>query len=153
MADDEMNTNQETPQGQEPETSQADRISEMERQAAQRSEALASAEARIAELEAALVESGEKLTQANDSLTEAVLSYKRMVTETNPEVPEDLIAGDSIMAIEESLKQGKNLINRVKQGLEAEIQAVRIPAGAPQRTAPDLSALSPREKIQYSIRR
>jgi len=35
--------------------------------------------------------------------------------------------------------------------MEEEVSKARIPAGAPQRVPPDLSALSPREKIQYAI--
>ena len=45
----------------------------------------------------------------------------------------------------------KALVTKVKQGLEIEISLARVPAGAPERTLPDLSALSPREKIQYAI--
>ena len=84
-------------------------------------------------------------------MAEAVASYKAMVTRSNTDVPEELISGDSIESINESLTNAKNLINKVRQGLEAEITSSKVPAGAPQRTPPDLSALSPREKIQYAI--
>ena len=64
---------------------------------------------------------------------------------------EELISGDTIESINESLDKAKGLINRVRQGLETEISLGRVPAGAPERRPPDLSALSPREKIQYAI--
>ena len=54
-------------------------------------------------------------------------------------------------AINRSIENANTLVGRVRQGLEEEASRVRIPAGAPQRTPPDLSALSPREKIQYAI--
>jgi hypothetical protein len=76
-----------------------------------------------------------------------------MVVAANPEIPEELISGDGIEAVNQSLEEAKSLISRVKQGLEAEVQASRVPTGAPERTSPDLSTLSPREKIQYGVRR
>jgi hypothetical protein len=66
-------------------------------------------------------------------------------------VLEELITGDTIESINESLKKAKTLVSQVRQGLETEIAGAKIPAGAPPRTPPDLSALSPREKIQYAI--
>ncbi len=142
-----------------------DRISELEGLIAQKDEELTKANARIIELEQtvtnldnevatlkqAVAESEEKLTGVNHSLTEAVASYKALVAQFNPEVLEELITGDTIEAINESLGAAKTLISRVRQGLEAEITAGKVPAGAPIRTPPDLSALSPREKINYAI--
>ena len=85
------------------------------------------------------------------SLNEAVTSYKTMVVQANPDVPEEFISGDTIESIEGSLMKAKTLVGKVRQGLEAEIVSVKVPTGAPQRTLPDLSSLSPREKIQYAI--
>lgn len=151
MVDDELNQNQAaTPEGKEPD-GDASRLAELTSQIAQKETALALAKAHITELEQALAESGEKLRLTGNHLTEAIVSYKALVTRANPEVPEDLISGDSIETINQSLEQARGLISRVKQGLEAEFQAARVPAGAPQRQPPDLSGLSPREKIQYSI--
>ena len=84
-------------------------------------------------------------------MAEAVASYKTLVAQLNPEVLEELITGDTIEVINQSLEKAKTLISRVRQGLEAEITAGKVPAGAPVRTPPDLSALSPREKINYAI--
>ena len=148
MADDELNQN---PEGEESGQSQAFRITELEGLVAQKDEELTKANARITELEQAVAGSDEKLTTIKNSLTEAVASYKATVVQANPEVLEELITGDTIQSINESLKKAKTLISRVRQGLEVEISGAKIPAGAPQRTPPDLSALSPREKIQYAI--
>ncbi len=152
MTDDELNQNQDpTPAGEETEESGASRFTELEGLVAQRDEELTKANTRITELEQAAAESEEKLTALNDSLASALASYKAIAMQSNPEVPEELITGDSVESINESLGKAKGMINRVRQGLEAEIQAAKIPAGAPQRTPLDLSALSPREKIQYAI--
>ncbi|MBA7640622.1 hypothetical protein ES703_48292 [subsurface metagenome] len=160
MADDELKSPEVEESGQS-----GDRVTELEDLMAQKDEELAKANARIVELEQtvanldsevvslkqALAESEERLTTINHSLAEAVAVYKDLVAQSNPEVPEELITGDTIEAINESLEKAKTLVNRVKQGLEAEITAGKVPAGAPIRTPPDLSALSPREKINYAI--
>jgi len=105
----------------------------------------------IAILKQAVAESDRKLAELNESLTQAVASYRAMIMEANPEVPDELLTGDTIDAINESLGNARALIDRVKQGIEAEVSRTRIPAGAPQRAPLDLSVLSPREKIQYAI--
>jgi len=150
LADDELNQNQ-NPEGEEAGQSEAPGITELEGLVAQKEEELTKANARITEFEQAVTEAEEKLTTINNSLAEAVASYKTMVVQANPEVLEELVTGDTIESINDSLKKAKTLITRVRQGLEVEISAAKIPAGAPQRTPPDLSALSPREKIQYAI--
>jgi uncharacterized coiled-coil protein SlyX len=153
LTDDEMNQSQDpAPEGEAAEDG-ASRISELEERLVRQDEALAKAKTHITELEQALALSEEALKVTNDSLAQAVASYQTIVTHANPEVPEELISGDSIESVNLSLAEAKSLISRVKQGLEAEVQASRVPAGAPQRTPPDLSALSPREKIQYGVRR
>jgi len=148
LADDELNQN---PEGEESGQGQAPTITELEDLVAQKDEELTKANARITELEQAVAGSDEKLTTIKNSLAEAVAGYKAMVVEANPEVLEELITSDTIESINESLKKAKTLVSRVRQGLETEISGAKIPAGAPPRTPPDLSALSPREKIQYAI--
>ena len=170
MPEDELNQNH-VSEGKELEDLKA-RITELEGLVAEKDEALkakdarlSEAEVRIAELEPliadkdnematlkqAMAGSDEALTEARNSLGQAVASYRALVVQANPDIPDELIAGDSIEAIDQSLENARNLISRVKKGLEVEAAKTRIPAGAPQRTPPDLSALSPREKIQYAI--
>ena len=174
MADDELKSpesqsgNQaedQNPPGVEEPGESGDRITELEDLVAQKDEGLAKANARIIELEQtvaglnsematlkqAVAESEEKLTTINHSLAEAVAGYKDLVTQSNPEVPEELITGDTIEAINESLEKARTLVSKVRHELEAEITAGRVPTGAPIRTPADLSALSPREKINYAI--
>ena len=160
MADDELKSPEVEESGQS-----GDRVTELEGLLAQKDEELAKANARIAKLEQtvanldsevaslkqAMAESEERLTTINHSLAEAVASYKALIIQSNPEVLEELITGDTIEAINESLETAKTLVSRVRQGLEAEITAGKVPTGAPIRTPPDLSALSPREKINYAI--
>lgn len=114
-------------------------------------QAAAKSDGEIAGLKQLLDESGSNLNRLNDDLAQAVSSYKSSVTLANPEIPEELLSGDTISAVNDSLAEAKVLVDKVREGLEAEILTTKVPAGAPQRTAPDLSSLSSREKIRYAI--
>lgn len=114
-------------------------------------ETLAARDTEIAGLKQTITEAEEKLTQINDSLSQAVASYRELVVAAHPEIPPELITGDSVESIDESLRNAQALVDKVKQGIEAEVSKTRVPAGAPQRTPLDLSVLSPREKIEYAI--
>ena len=141
------------------------RVAELEGIIAQRDQELASRDTRISELrqvtanleseittvKQAVAEADESLHKLGESFKQAVASYKTLVIQSNPDVPEELVTGESIEAITDSLTSAKELVSKIRKGMEAEISLVRVPAGAPERTAPDLSALSPREKIQYAI--
>ena len=105
----------------------------------------------IATLKQTVVDDNQKLEALNEDLSQAVASYKTLVVKANPGVIEELITGNTITEVSQSLENARNLISKVRGGIEQEIASGRVPAGAPQRTAPDLSALSPREKIQYAI--
>ena len=85
---------------------------------AQKEEELRLANARIGELEQAVadkdsdiaaskqsaVELGEKSTAVKDSLAQAVASYKALVIQSNPGVLEQLVTGDTIDDINESVE-------------------------------------------------
>jgi chromosome segregation ATPase len=114
-------------------------------------EALTARDTEIAGLKQTIAEAERKLAQINDSLSQAVASYRELVVAAHPEIPPELIAGDSVESVDESLQSAKALVDRVRQGIEEETSRTRVPAGAPQRAPLDLSVLSPREKIQYAI--
>lgn len=120
------------------------RISGLEQALAERDEQINSLKQSLAELEA-------KLTELKDGQAQAIASYRELVVSSNPDLPEELISGDSVEEIDKSLAGARALIDRVRQRLETEIAGARIPAGAPLRTPTDLSALSPQEKIQYAM--
>ena len=120
------------------------RVSELE-------QALAERDKRIADLKQSLDGLETQLTGLKDGRSQAIASYRELVIRSSPDLPEELITGDSVEEIDKSLASARVLIDRVRQRLETEIAGARIPAGSPLRTAADLSALSPQEKIQYAI--
>ena len=114
-------------------------------------EVLAARDAEVAGLKQTIAESEGKLAHINDLLSRAVASYRELVVAANPEIPPELITGDSVESVDESLQSARALVEKVKQGIEEETSRTRVPAGAPQRAPVDLSVLSPREKIEYAI--
>jgi len=120
------------------------RIAELEQALAEKDKQLAALTQSAAELE-------QRLAGREESLAQAIASYRALVVRYNPGLPEEQIASGSIEEIDASLAHAQALINRLRQELEAEMAATRIPAGAPLRAPADLSALSPRDKIQYAI--
>ncbi|NQT31420.1 MAG: hypothetical protein HQ588_03720 [Deltaproteobacteria bacterium] len=152
----ENNQNQE----QEPDGGELDgsRVAELEAGLAEKNsrlseleQALAERDDRIADLKQSLAELETQLTGLKDGRSQAIASYRELVVRSNPELPEELVTGDSVEEIDKSLANARVLIDRVRQRLETEIAGARIPAGSPLRTAADLSALSPQEKIQYAM--
>ena len=124
---------------------------QLEQKVAEFEHIVAEKESEIVTLKKSEGELKEKLAVVNKSLTEAVVSYKDRVVQMNPEITEELISGDTIEAVDKSLEKAISLIGRVKKSVEKEISNIRVPAGAPGRRIPDLSTLTPREKIQYAI--
>ena len=120
------------------------RDNQLEQRVAELEQAVADKESEVSELK-------EKLSTVSKSLEEAVTSYKSRVIQLNPSLTGELIEGGTIEAVDKSLEKALNLIGRVKKSVEKEISHTRVPTGAPGRRTPDLSGLSPREKIQYAI--
>ena len=105
----------------------------------------------IAGLNSAAEEAERTISAREEEVARAVAAYKEEIIQGNPGVLADLISGESIEEIDESLKQALVLVEKVKQEMEEEVARMRVPGGAPQRTPTDISSLSPREKIQYAI--
>ena len=114
-------------------------------------QAMADKEGEITSLKQSLLAAQEQQKRLADSLAQAVSSYKALVISAHPQLPAELITGDTIEALNDSLSRARTLVSKVRQGLEAEAMKARFPSGAPARTTPDLSALTPKEKIQYAI--
>jgi chromosome segregation ATPase len=121
-----------------------ERITELEKVLADRDTELTAVKKSVVELQ-------EKLSAQGAELIKAAAEYRTLVLQTNPGITEELITGESISAINESLAKARSLIGKVRQSVEKDIARTRVPIGAPGRQTPDISALSPREKIHYAI--
>jgi regulator of replication initiation timing len=101
---------------------------------------------------------GEALGQLRESMAaaqaqgrEAVQRYREVVLEREPQLPADLVAGDSIGELDMAVDRARQTVAQVRQHLEQQAQALRVPAGAPARGSPDLSELSSAEKIRLGL--
>jgi chromosome segregation ATPase len=119
-------------------------ITEMEKTAAEKDKEAAA-------LKQSVEEAARQMEETRSALQQAVTAYKELAAQANPGLVAEMIKGETIAEINESLKNAQALVERVKQEMAAENARVRVPAGAPQRMPPDLSALSPREKIKYGM--
>ena len=129
------------------------RLGEVQRQLDEATAAKESGEEELASVRAGLAERDTQLAAATEGLSHAVESYRASLVAANPEIPEEMIGGDAIGDIDASLEKAREMAGRVRPRLEEDLKATSVPAGAPQRPAPDLSELSPREKIEYALRK
>jgi len=114
-------------------------------------QALTSKDGEIAALKQSLEEAKQESVEVAKELSQAVTAYKELTAQANPGLVAEMIQGETIEEINESVKSAKALVERIKQEVGAENARARVPAGAPQRTPLDLSGLTPREKIRYAM--
>jgi chromosome segregation ATPase len=84
-------------------------------------------------------------------LQAAAGKYREALLAAAPDLPEDMVTGNSIEEIDASAEQARGAVRRVRDRLESQAQAGRVPAGSPPRGSPDFSALSPIEKIRLGL--
>ena len=98
--------------------------------------------------------SGEaRLSELSAQVEKAVACYRSLLLATAPDVPQELVKGETVEEVEASFEAARDMVERIRQKLEAQVAGERVPAGAPPRSAPDLSTLSPKEKILYGLSR
>lgn len=106
--------------------------------------ALEERDTRIAALE-------EESGTLREDLAAALQKYRASLLASAPEVPEEMVQGDTIQELEKAFARARGVVERVRNELEAKASRERVPPGAPARSAPDLSSLSPQEKIAYGL--
>jgi len=110
-------------------------------------------QARIARLEQSIASRDGELTAIKQSLSGAVTKYRAAVLASAPGIPQEMVKGESLDEIDASLELARGIVIKVRQQLEVEAEANKVPAGAPPRMPQDISALSPAEKIAYALRK
>jgi RNA processing factor Prp31 len=113
---------------------------------------------KLAELESALNETKQSLAartgdydRLKAALDDTVSAYRKLAVSSSPLYSDDIISGSTVEEIDASIKKVNGLVKKMRSTLEAELKDLTIPAGAPERSGPDLSGLSPRDKIKYGI--
>jgi hypothetical protein len=127
------------------------RITELQGLLIGKTEELTKAAQRLAELENTVTEANERASKMEGSLKQSVKSYKTLITAANPDVLPEMLAGESVEELDASLGKARELIGKIKTGLESQSKATRVPAGAPQRGAADISGMTASEKIRVGM--
>ena len=92
-----------------------------------------------------------ELASTREAKDMAVAKYLGMAKALNPNIPEGILAGETIEEIDTSVEKGKAIVESVTKAMEAEAAAIKVPAGAPTRGEIALEGLTPREKIAAGI--
>ena len=98
-------------------------------------------------------EGEEKLSGVQKALAQAVSRYRSNLLAEMPEAPESMVHGQTVDEIDESFAKAKELVERVRRGVEERMAHGRLPAGSPARSGADFSSLSPLDKIRSALSR
>lgn len=88
-----------------------------------------------------------------EKLDSAIQGYRLALLETSPEIPSDMLTGETAEELQQSLALARSVVEQVKGRLEAEAERGRVPAGSPARQQADVSRLSAQEKITLGLER
>jgi peptidoglycan hydrolase CwlO-like protein len=114
---------------------------------------LGEAQAQVAARDQELAALRQEAEALQASLKAAAGKYRDVLLAGRPEVPRDLVSGETVEEVDQQLEAALRMVAQLRSHLESQAQALRVPTGAPARRAPDLSALSPGEKIAYGLSR
>lgn len=127
------------------------KMGEIQGQLEQAQGGLAEKDAALATVTGELGETTAKLNNATEQLAGGLDAYKALVLQANPDIPAELIKGDTIEELTVSLEGAKGIVGKVKASVEEQLKAGGVPAGAPARTGPDVSGMSSTDKIKYGM--
>ena len=121
-------------------------------------ERIASLEASLAQRDTSLAEAAHVIDSlkkdfatADTAYKEAVTEYRKLAVISNPIFNPEMLAGNSISEINAAMTRVTDLAAKVRSKIEADIKAISVPAGAPERSGPDTSGMSAREKIKHAV--
>lgn len=96
-------------------------------------------------------ESRAAIEAAEQRLRAVTERYRDAVLRAEPALPPELIRGDDVDAIDASVEAAREIVGRVRAQIDTDARTPRVPAGAPPRSAPDVSALSAEQKIRLGL--
>jgi chromosome segregation ATPase len=122
-----------------------------ETEAAELRDRLDAVQREVEERDGVIATQSETIATAIERARQDATRYREVALAREPDLPADLVHGDTVDAIEEALGAARQTVAQVRQHLEQQAQAIRVPTGAPVRAAPDLSGLSSAEKIRLGL--
>ena len=109
------------------------------------------AQAELAGLRSALEQRDLEIEALQSRLASATARYREALLAAAPDVPEELVGGESPEEVETSLAGARQMVEKVRGRIEAQIVGERVPSGAPVRGNQEFSGMSSREKIAYAL--
>ncbi|MDA0988931.1 MAG: hypothetical protein O2783_07410 [Chloroflexi bacterium] len=134
-------------------TQHAQHVVALEESLAQRDTRIGEMEADLNQGESTLKERQERVEEVESQLTRAVALYRTSLLAAEPEILEEMVQGTTVEEIDASLARARQMVEQVRTQMESQASQERIPFGAPVRSAPDISGLSPQEKILLGLSR
>lgn len=92
------------------------------------------------------------VAEAQAATREAVQRVRQSVLDREPDLPQELVGGESVAELDEAVSRARQTVAQVRQHLEQQAQSLRVPAGAPVRGGPDVSGLTAGEKIRAGLK-
>lgn len=89
-------------------------------------------------------------TQTAEQARQMAQRYRAVLLQTAPEVPPELVQGESIDELDRSLARARDVVARVREQVQAQA-AAHVPIGSPVRGGVNLDGLSPAELIRTGI--
>jgi len=128
-------------------------LAQLREEQSQLSASLGEAQAQVAARDEELAGLRQGAEALQVSLKAAASKYRDVLLAGKPDVPPDLVSGETVEEVDQQLEAALRMVAQLRSHLESQAQTLRVPTGAPARRAPDLSALSPGEKIAYGLSR
>jgi len=94
-----------------------------------------------------------QLAEASERDRASAAAYRELLLRHEPSLPADLVGGETVAAVEASVAAARETVARVRSHLAAQAESARVPAGSPPRAEPDVSAMTPAQKIRYGLDR
>jgi hypothetical protein len=91
----------------------------------------------------------EQVDAASARERDAVARYRELLLRTEPDVPAEMVAGETVEQLDASLAAAREVVGRVRSHLSE--RGPRVPAGAPPRSAPDIGGMTPEQKIRHGL--
>ena len=105
----------------------------------------------VERLNALVAEKETELDGMRHQIDFAVGRYRIALMVSAPDLPEELIRGNTIVELDDAMESAKKIVEKIASRIGGRTPEDRVPSGAPARREADLSGLSAREKILYAI--
>ncbi len=100
---------------------------------------------------ATAVAHGAEAESLRSQLADTLERYREMLLARDPDVPVEMVQGESVAELESSYERAAGLVERLRRRAAEHAAQARVPAGAPARRGLDLGGLTPQQKIVQGL--